>query len=117
MSEKVFDIEVLMMSADGDRSWAVELFDIFINDTADRINRMEALLDAGDKTDIARHIHTVKGAAGSIGAMSVKKCAYEMELLAKSGDYDGFMSKMTVLKNELSLLRAAFENEFRKGSQ
>ncbi|HRZ80679.1 MAG TPA: Hpt domain-containing protein [bacterium] len=117
MDELIFDIEILMTSADGDRLWAEELFDIFINDTQDRMEKMGSLLESRDRTEIRRHIHTIKGAAGSIGALTVKRSAYEMELLAVSGDYEGFRSKMIMLKNELDMLRSAFETEFRKGSK
>lgn len=117
MDELIFDMEILMTSADGDRLWAEELFDIFINDTQDRMGKIGSLLESRDRAEIRSHLHTIKGAAGSIGALALKKCAYEMELLAVSGDYDGFISKMIMLRNELDMLRSAFETEFRKGSK
>lgn len=114
MSEKIFDHEVLMISADGDRSWAKELFEIFINDTADRIEKMEFLLNGDDITAISRHIHTIKGSAGCIGAQSVRKFASEMEIVFKSGDCREFKSMIILLKSEMKMLLQAFERDFGK---
>jgi CheY-like chemotaxis protein len=49
------------------------------------VDALRAAAERGDATSIEEHAHTLKGAAGNIGAADLASCAAELEDLARAG--------------------------------
>lgn len=114
VDENIVDLKVLMMSADNDKLWAAELFKLFLQDTGSRIDAIEKAMNSGDHKDLKIHIHTIKGSAGSIGAIKVRRYAFEMEGMCKEGQFDALRNKVPELKEEFGKVIMFFKQNFDK---
>jgi signal transduction histidine kinase/DNA-binding response OmpR family regulator len=65
---------------------ANQLLTVFIADTEKRLPEFEPLIEQRDYDAIAKHAHSIKGAASMIFAESLAATAREMEARAKAGD-------------------------------
>jgi len=64
---------------------------------------------AGDAEGIRHVAHTLKSSAASIGAVKLSRMCAEMELLAKQGQIDGTLEKVTALSTELAAVLAVLK--------
>ena len=60
-----------------------ELVDLFIDELPERLRQLHAALEQGNRHDLARFSHQLKGAGGSYGFPQLTPAAAELELLAK----------------------------------
>jgi CheY-like chemotaxis protein/HPt (histidine-containing phosphotransfer) domain-containing protein len=72
-------------AAGGDRDFASELVDTFIASSAQSLNQIQSALVSFDLGTVQKSAHSIKGAAGSIGAMTVRLLAANLEIAAKEG--------------------------------
>lgn len=114
VDENIVDLKVLMISADNDKLWAAELFQLFLQDTGSRIEAIEKAMNSGEYKDLTIHIHTIKGSAGSIGAKKMKQCAFEMEVISREGQFDALKKKVPELKEEFDKVMMFFKENFDK---
>jgi HPt (histidine-containing phosphotransfer) domain-containing protein len=76
--------EELRQLAESDDSLVKEVLAVFRSDTADRIARLRAGLDRGDRTAIKNEAHAIKGSAGQVGASAVFSLCRQIEMQAGS---------------------------------
>jgi CheY-like chemotaxis protein len=70
----------------GDRAFLAQLYREFLAALPGQIKDLEAALDAGG-SDVARKAaHTIKGAAGNLGASALARAAFDAEQSAAGGD-------------------------------
>ncbi|RAG85752.1 hypothetical protein DN069_09580 [Streptacidiphilus pinicola] len=62
-----------------------DLVDSFLERVPGLVDALRAAADRGDATSIEEHAHTLKGAAGNVGAADLASCAAELEDLARTG--------------------------------
>lgn len=117
VDENIVDLKVLMISADNDKFWAAELFQLFLQDTCSRIEAIEKALRSGEYKDLTIHVHTIKGSAGSVGAIKIKQCALEMENMCRAGQFDPIRNKLPELKDEFGKVKMFFKQNFDKVCQ
>lgn len=60
-----------------------ELVDLFIAELPERLGQLQSALEQGNRHDVARFSHQLKGAGGSYGFPQLTPAAAELELLAK----------------------------------
>ncbi len=70
----------------GSSELVVELSEIFLSDTEQRLVLIAESLSRGDFQTLLRSAHTIKGAAGSFGAPEMAELAHQMEIAAKMKD-------------------------------
>jgi PAS domain S-box-containing protein len=88
-------------AAGGDREFAGELIDTFIASSSQSVNRIESALSTFDLETVQKSAHSIKGAAGSIGAMSVRLLAANLEIAAKEARTADMPLMFESLRNEI----------------
>ncbi|HEV8722587.1 MAG TPA: Hpt domain-containing protein [Candidatus Binatia bacterium] len=51
----------------------IELIDVYLKDTPNRVMRLRQALDGGDSEAFVREAHTLKSSSASVGAMGLSK--------------------------------------------
>lgn len=110
-AKKIFDRETLLQRLDGDEELLKEIVEVFLQDTPSRIQSLKDAMSKNDTENIRREAHSLKGAAGSVGAVALQELAAELEALAKSNKPDFARSQKLVQKIENSFKK--FENIIR----
>ncbi|TWT66635.1 PAS domain-containing hybrid sensor histidine kinase/response regulator [Allorhodopirellula solitaria] len=78
--------EVIMGKACGDEDMATQLAQAFAEEAEQLLPAMRDQLSSGDSALLQRSAHTLKGAAGCLGADRVAAAGQRLEQQAKSGD-------------------------------
>jgi len=78
-------MQQLMNLDDGELGLVKEMLDLFKADTPDRIHAIEVTLASGELEDLADVAHSIKGAAGTMGAPRLRAIAAELEGAGRKG--------------------------------
>ncbi|MBI4912595.1 MAG: Hpt domain-containing protein [Acidobacteria bacterium] len=78
-------IDQLLGLDDGGTSLLAELFDLFRQDSPERLSQLRRNLDEGELQGVSEMAHALKGAAGTLGALRMRAVAFEMERGGKGG--------------------------------
>ncbi len=89
----------------------LELVEIFINDTSERLPFLTPMLAAGDCEGLAREAHTLKGSCGSMGAESMAQLSLQLEQEAKVEGAPGANMRQLVMQlmSEFQLIKDALD--------
>lgn len=90
----------------GDRAMFLRVLARFAGDYRDLIARLQAAIDAGDAVLAQRIAHTLKGAAGMIEALPLRRLALETELALKT---DGVAPATLIAALDAELTRVLVE--------
>ncbi len=102
------DSEQGLKRMNGKLPFYLRLLRIFADDQSDAVERLRAKLREGDKKEATRIVHTLKGAAGSLGATWVQACAARTEAAIREGaDADVIEVAIEALAEEAHSLGAA----------
>jgi two-component system sensor histidine kinase/response regulator len=85
-SENVINIMKALESVGGDRELLLEALDIFKDVAPFQVVELKDAIVNDDYNKAIRIAHTIKGAAGNIGALSVARIALEIESAAENQD-------------------------------
>jgi len=80
-------IDQLLSLDDGELGLLKEMIGLFKADTPDRIQAIEATLASSDLGDMADVAHSIKGAAGTMGAPRLRAIAAELEAAGRKGSF------------------------------
>jgi signal transduction histidine kinase/ligand-binding sensor domain-containing protein/CheY-like chemotaxis protein/HPt (histidine-containing phosphotransfer) domain-containing protein len=92
VSSPVFHAEVpvdwdrLMLASDGEREFAEELVQVFIDAGDSALTDIRAALDRGDLEATGRAAHSLKGASANMFARATSDAAARLEAAARAGD-------------------------------
>jgi HPt (histidine-containing phosphotransfer) domain-containing protein len=78
--------EELRQLAESDEDLVNEVLAVFQSDTTDRIRKLRAALDSGDRQQVRHQAHAVKGSAGQVGAAGVSELCRQLELQALTAE-------------------------------
>jgi HPt (histidine-containing phosphotransfer) domain-containing protein len=78
--------EELRQLAEADEDLVNEVLAVFQSDTADRIRKLRAALESGDRQQVRHQAHAVKGSAGQVGAANVSELCRLIEAQALTAD-------------------------------
>ncbi|MEN8163198.1 MAG: Hpt domain-containing protein [Acidobacteriota bacterium] len=81
----VLDSSAGLLSTGGDPDLLNELVLIFIEIVPAQLATMKTAVATGDSTTAGREAHSLKGAAGALGALGIRKLAEDIEVLARQG--------------------------------
>jgi two-component system, sensor histidine kinase and response regulator len=85
-AEIAFDRAALLDRVGGDESIFVEVVRVFLEDAPGQVQSMDAALGDGDMTTLRRLAHTMKGAAGTVGAVALQGASLALEQAIDRGD-------------------------------
>ena len=83
----------------------VELIDVYLEDTPNRLAQMRQAFAGGDNETLCREAHTVKSSSANVGAMSLAALAREIEAAAQMGKVDGADEKARRIDENFQLVK------------
>jgi PAS domain S-box-containing protein len=98
-----------METVDGDISLFREMVEAFMEDCPKLLADVRDAIQAGDGPRCRRAAHTLKGAAGHLGARAAQERAQALETLAASGNLADAVQLVGLLENELVRLGPALK--------
>jgi two-component system sensor histidine kinase/response regulator len=87
----------------------IELIDVYLKDTPNRVMRLRQALDGGDPEAFVREAHTLKSSSASVGAMGLSTLAREMESAGRSGKMQTVASEVKRLEEEFDLVKSTLQ--------
>jgi HPt (histidine-containing phosphotransfer) domain-containing protein len=97
---KLRDVE----EATGETGFTRRLLERFVEDARLRLLRLRESKDAGDMQTLQRVAHSMKGSAGTVGAVLIQEVCARMEQDAKQATIDNFDHQMEVIEGEVDRL-------------
>lgn len=109
------DIEALILSADNDLIWAKELFEMFKDDTKARLTKLNTMeIDSFVPEEAARHFHTIKSSAASVGAPRLSDYSKKMESFVKNGELTNLFDNMIEFNSEFEKICSVIEQQINR---
>jgi GAF domain-containing protein/HPt (histidine-containing phosphotransfer) domain-containing protein len=102
------DPPTLKGNVDGDKHLMVELSQIFLEDYPIRMAEVRNAIDRGDAGQLERAAHCLKGALGTIAALTARTLAYELESMGHTACLEKAAIVLHQLTAELERLTAFF---------
>ncbi|HXG89864.1 MAG TPA: Hpt domain-containing protein [Vicinamibacterales bacterium] len=113
MSSPALDPKVLatlrQLNQPGEPDVVGEVLALFRVDAPGRIEAITQAAAAGDSAGLQRAAHTLKGAAGSIGATELQRVCRALEEAARAGHTVPASSSMAELHHAFAQVRAAID--------
>ena len=91
----------LLEVTEGDAAFEKQLFQVFLNDMRQRFARLALALNSDNHTEAILECHSVKGAAGNIGALPLRLAAERCESAVRSRNLDLGRSAFDEMQAEL----------------
>jgi two-component system, sensor histidine kinase and response regulator len=93
----------LMRVAGNEKLYGKLLLD-FHRDYANSVDRVRAAIAGSQLADAERHVHTLKGVAGNIGAMDLYRAAQELDSALRLSDLERAEALLPKVERELSVV-------------
>jgi len=87
----------------------VDLIDVYLADTPNRIAQMRESVDGSDTDTLIREAHTLKSSSANVGAMRLSALAKQMELVWQTGNFAGMADDVREFEDEFIQVKAALE--------
>jgi PAS domain S-box-containing protein len=88
-----------------------ELVDLFLKDAQPRLEKMDAVLSAGDLAALGAAAHTLKGSASNLGARRLSLLSAALEKQAKAGEAATVAETLAEVKTEFEKVRQLLAEE------
>jgi PAS domain S-box-containing protein len=108
-NEGVLDRVQAMKCVGGDAELLREMVELFRIDVPKLLSKLRADVSHGDAGQVKLHAHTLKGAAGNLGAQAASEAAERLETMGRSGNLAGADEAVAVLEKELERLQPALD--------
>jgi two-component system sensor histidine kinase/response regulator len=109
MSNPVFDKQGSLQRVDNDWELLGELVSLFYEEYTSQIRELKEALAQKDGRRFKLCAHTIKGAAGNIGAMQVFEQAFALERLATSGEFEQVAKELPHFEAAIAEFRRIFD--------
>ncbi|WP_051434511.1 ATP-binding protein [Desulfonatronum lacustre] len=103
----VFDRGAFLDRCMGDEDLVRDVLKLFLDNMPQRIQELQAALDAGDAPAVRMAAHTIKGMAANTGAEALGNLAEAMELAAMAEDLKAVREWMDELEDRFVRVKAA----------
>ena len=107
MSGTPFSRDTLLDRLDGDRELVEEVLSVFLEDTPRKMEELREAVDGSNLDQAMRLAHSLKGAAGNIGATRMHDLARQAEAAASEGNLAAVAPLTDAIRDEFGLLREA----------
>lgn len=105
LEDQVFNLEELLERTEGDEFLLKEMVRLFIEIFPELLDSMDKAIKEGETEGLRQNAHTLKSAAGSIGANRVFRAAYSLEQAGRENDVESAIKKFGELKFRLEELK------------
>ncbi len=112
----VLNIPELVERLDGDFDLFVELSELFFEDSAALLTKIEDSINSNDSDSLRKSAHTLKGAVSNFSAQKAYDAAYLLEVAGKDKVFEKAPEKLTSLKNEIDEVINSMKSLVAKGS-
>ena len=106
----VLDHDSAIRRLRGDEAFLRVLYATFLDDAPAKSAALDEAAAQGQEDKLLKLIHSIHGAAGTIGAPSLKSMAHQMERLARNQEFDAVRSGLDRLKTELARVENAIRS-------
>jgi HPt (histidine-containing phosphotransfer) domain-containing protein len=107
----IFDGQALMKRVMGDRNLAGKLIDGFLREVPNQLANLRKLLDRGDLPGLRLQVHTMKGAADTLSAGSLRDSANAMQEAILANDLEGGVELLPRMEEQFEQLRAVLNSQ------
>jgi two-component system sensor histidine kinase/response regulator len=87
----------------------LELIDVYLVDTPNRIAQLHQALDGGDTETLVREAHTLKSSSANVGALGLSALAKEMESCGRRGVLERMASHVVEFEELFAQVKATLE--------
>ena len=102
----IFKPEDLLQRLLGDSHSARIILAGFLEDVPKQLRLLRDYVERGAQTEATRQAHTLKGAAGNVGAIALSQAAEEVETAGQEGDMTRLASQLPGLDGQFAQLQA-----------
>ncbi len=103
------DLVPLRKLTGGDNDFERELIELFLDDTACRLDKLREAVSEGHSTEVEAEAHSIKGAAANVGAEHFQRLAQALEIRGrKDGSLEGAEQILTDLTAEFENVKRFF---------
>ena len=105
--QPAFDGSNLLELFEGDEEAIATVLEIFIDDAPKQIELMKEALEAGDSGAVQRQAHSLRGAAGNVGACALEELSLQAENAGDAGDLEAAAAVVRTMDRALEELKTA----------
>jgi HPt (histidine-containing phosphotransfer) domain-containing protein len=88
-----------------------ELSELFFSDSDSRLKNLEDSLEAGNKSEMKKIVHALKGSASNFGALRLaNECLQFEQLLEEEEDVQQLEQQLVAIKNAYEKVRKKIES-------
>ncbi len=98
------DLEAALDRFDGDNEFLEKMLQEFVESAPKQLEMLEGAIKKGDAKLVEREAHSIKGAAGNLGATGIADVSLRLELLGRKTDLSGAHEVIARLKTEFKRL-------------
>ena len=109
----LFDEEAVLDRVLGDRDLAEQVVRSFLDDVPGQIEQLREHIRARDARSAERQAHSIKGAAGNVGALTLQARAKKLEELGASGDTAGMKREIDEFEEDFDNVRAVMKESIK----
>jgi PAS domain S-box-containing protein len=110
----ILEFEETLSRVGGSRNVLQRLYETFLGDAMNRMQRLNAAIAGQDHPRAAHEAHTIKGAAGIIGALRLHAAAQAIEQHARNQNHDALLTTLATLEPILTETCANLTTELKK---
>jgi len=103
------DFERLRTVTGGDVELVRELVDTYVEDTEQRMCRLDQAIQSGVAAEVRIEAHSIKGASANMGADAVRDIAFRIEQMGAQESLDEASSALGQLRARFAVARDLFE--------
>ena len=107
------DLEAALDRFDGDMEFLRKMLQEFLDSASKQLETLEEAAKRGDAELIEREAHSIKGAAGNLGATGIADVSLRLELLGRKTDLSGAHEVIARLKTEFKRLEKHVHQSFK----
>ena len=105
----VLDTEQVFRMVGRDNEVIKEFVGIFVKDISEQMRRLEDAVGSGDRADVEKLAHRIKGASGDVGGMRLYRSVSEIEDAARDNSIDICNDKIESVSRDFRRLKDALE--------
>ncbi len=84
----------------------MELVDLFVETGKPQLEQLKEAVEAKDETEIRRVAHSLKGASGNLGLMTISEMAKKIEDQCASRDYENMKNSVQRIEAQMQQLES-----------
>jgi HPt (histidine-containing phosphotransfer) domain-containing protein len=103
--------EELLERLGGDEQLLRQVLEVFASDAPVQLEALLGAVDEADQEVVWRRAHGIKGAAANVGAIALKRAAFELEAAARAGNLDQLPRLAARVGQEIDRLQAVIKEQ------